>query len=236
MRFTEAEQFRIQCIVESLVVEGVFDPAIFKAFFMAGGPGSGKSYVSGQVTAGHGLVTVNSDTAFEILLKKAGMSLKLDTLDPKDYDPVRAHAGALTKVRQSHWVNERLGMVIDGTGREAAKIEQQKHALDQLGYDTYMIFVNTSLEVALERNAGRGRTVPEHIVKEAWQHVQANIPAFRSMFGGHFFVVENNGPNQDALNLASKWVRALVNTPPQNPIAKKWIADRGGTGAIAKWS
>ncbi len=236
MKFTEAEQFRIQCIVESLFVEGVFDPAIFKAFFMAGGPGSGKSFVSRAVTGGHGLVTVNSDTAFEILLKKAGMSLKLDTLDPAEYGAVRAHAGDLTKVRQHHWVNERLGMVIDGTGREASKIEHQKHALEQLGYDTYMIFVNTSLEVALSRNAQRDRTVPEHVVREAWQHVQDNIPAFRSMFGGHFYVVENNGPNQDLLDLASKWVRSLVNTPPQNPIAKKWIADRGGTGAIAKWS
>ena len=26
------------------LLEGVYDPNIFKAFFMAGGPGSGKSY------------------------------------------------------------------------------------------------------------------------------------------------------------------------------------------------
>ena len=29
------------------LLEGVYDPNIFKAFFMAGGPGSGKSYVAG---------------------------------------------------------------------------------------------------------------------------------------------------------------------------------------------
>ena len=27
--------------------------------------------------------------------------------------------------------------------------------LDQLGYDSYMVFVNTSLDVALERNKNR---------------------------------------------------------------------------------
>jgi len=31
----------------SFLEEGVNDPAIFKAVFMAGGPGSGKSFVTG---------------------------------------------------------------------------------------------------------------------------------------------------------------------------------------------
>ncbi len=30
--------------------EGVYDPNIFKAFFLAGGPGSGKSYVVRKTT------------------------------------------------------------------------------------------------------------------------------------------------------------------------------------------
>ena len=35
--------------------EGVYDPNIFKAFFLAGGPGSGKSYVARRTTGGMGL-------------------------------------------------------------------------------------------------------------------------------------------------------------------------------------
>ena len=50
--------------------EGLYDPNIFKAFFLAGGPGSGKSYVAGRTTGGTGLKSVNSDEAFEYLLKK----------------------------------------------------------------------------------------------------------------------------------------------------------------------
>mgnify|MGYP003323212928 CR=1 FL=1 len=57
--------------------EGINDPGIFKAVFMAGGPGSGKSYVAGKATGGTGLKSVNSDDAFEYLLKKAGLSLKM---------------------------------------------------------------------------------------------------------------------------------------------------------------
>ena len=56
--------------------EGVYDPNIFKAFFIAGGPGSGKSFVVRKTTGGLGLRVVNSDDAFEAQLKKANLSLR----------------------------------------------------------------------------------------------------------------------------------------------------------------
>ena len=64
-----------------IINEGVEDAGIFKAIFLAGGPGSGKSYVAQQifgipknigVSMPYGLKTVNSDTEFEFLLKKYG--------------------------------------------------------------------------------------------------------------------------------------------------------------------
>ena len=54
-----------------------------------------------------------------------------------------------------------LGIIIDGTGKDIGKIGRQKKLLDQLGYETMMIFVNTSLEVAQQRNKERRRTLPE---------------------------------------------------------------------------
>ena len=65
----ELERFIIQ--------EGLYDPGIFKAFFLAGGPGSGKTFVTKKITGGLGLKNVNSDTAFEVALKKAGLSLDM---------------------------------------------------------------------------------------------------------------------------------------------------------------
>ena len=64
--------------------EGLQDPNIFKAFFLAGGPGSGKSYVVRKTTGGTGLRVVNSDDAFESLLQKAGLSLKMP---PEEEEP-----------------------------------------------------------------------------------------------------------------------------------------------------
>ena len=43
------------------IEEGPNDPAIFKAVFLAGGPGSGKSYVATKILSGLGLKPVNSD-------------------------------------------------------------------------------------------------------------------------------------------------------------------------------
>lgn len=36
-------------LYEEFIKEGVYDPGILKAFFMAGGPGSGKSYVATEI-------------------------------------------------------------------------------------------------------------------------------------------------------------------------------------------
>ena len=155
--------------------EGVYDPNIFKAFFLAGGPGSGKSYVVRKTTGGTGLKSVNSDEAFELLLKRAGLSLKMPPEEFERKEVQRARAKELTKAKQKNYLEGRLGLIIDGTGKDADKILKQKAGLEELGYDTYMIFVNTSLDVALKRNAARARRVAEPMVVKSWKDVQANI-------------------------------------------------------------
>ena len=79
--------------------EGLQDPNIFKAFFLAGGPGSGKSYVVRKTTGGTGLRVVNSDDAFEAMLKKAGLSLKMPPEEEVPRDAVRDRAKRVTAKR-----------------------------------------------------------------------------------------------------------------------------------------
>ena len=69
--------------LNQILSEGVYDPGIFKAFFLAGGPGSGKTFVTQSAFAGTGLKIVNSDTLFERGLKKANLSLKMP--DEEEY-------------------------------------------------------------------------------------------------------------------------------------------------------
>ena len=204
--------------------EGLYDPNIFKAFFLAGGPGSGKSYVVRRATGGTGLKIVNSDIAFESLLKKAGLSLKMPPEEFERKEVVRARAKEITAVKQKNYVEGRLGLVIDGTGKDAGKILYQKNMLDELGYDTYMIFVNTSLDVALQRNANRSRSVAEPIVVKSWKDVQANIGKFSNMFRNGFIVVDNNDAGEDVLMGIYKRVKGMLRKKVQNTRAKNWMA------------
>ena len=207
------------------LTEGVYDPNIFKAIFLAGGPGSGKSYVAGKTIRGEGLKVVNSDDAFEKLLKKAGLSLQMPDKEADLRDPVRARAKQITSKRQANYIDGRLGLIIDGTAREYDKIARQSNDLKQLGYDTYMVFVNTSLDVALERNAKRPRRVPEPIVARSWKAVQSNIGKFSLHFRQGFIVVDNNDAKEDVFGQVYKQVMSLAKSKVQNPMGQKWIAN-----------
>ena len=206
------------------LVEGVYDPNIFKAFFLAGGPGSGKSYVVRRTTGGTGLKIVNSDDAFESLLKKAGLSLKMPPEEFERKEKVRAHAKELTSKRQANYLEGRLGLIIDGTGRQADKILRQKASLEELGYDTYMIFVNTSMDVALQRNEERARSLPTSFVIKSWKDVQANIGAFNNMFRQGFIVVDNNDAGEDVFKSVWKRIQGMLRKKVSNTRATNWIA------------
>ena len=207
--------------------EGVYDPNIFKAFFLAGGPGSGKSFVVRKTTGGLGLKIVNSDTAFEKLLKDADFSLDFRDMSPEktlEREKIRKRAQEVTDKMKSNFVAGRLGLIIDGTGAEYGKIEKQVKMLQQLGYDTHMIFVNTSLDTAIERNNQRARKLPLDIVKTYWNNVQSNIGKFQRLFGRkNFIVVDNNNAKEDVFLKVFKSVRKLATRKVKNYIAKQWI-------------
>ena len=204
--------------------EGVYDPGIFKAFFLAGGPGSGKSYVQKRTTGARGLKVVNSDDVFEKLLKDAGMQTTPSDIYSDKGQALRGRAKAITKARQSNYLIGRLGLVIDGTGKDVDKIQKQVAALRGLGYDTYMIFLNTSEDVAQERNQQRSRTLARDEVTRMWNEVQKNIGAFQSLFGArNFIIVDNNQADDTYLNSVWKHVGKLVKQKVTNHIAKAWI-------------
>ena len=214
---------------EQILSEGLYDPNIFKAFFLAGGPGSGKSFVTKNVFSGTGLKVVNSDIVLENTLKKVGLSLSMPDEEEYFRNMIRNKAKTTVNSQLDLYVKGRLGLVIDATGRDYNVIHRQFGELQLLGYDCYMIFVNTSLEVALERNAKRERVVPEYITKNSWQSVQNNIGRFQNLFGlSNFIVVDNSKSEQELVTLTMNKVNAVVrrflNNPIKSYVAKKWMA------------
>jgi len=205
--------------------EGVYDPNIFKAIFLAGGPGSGKSYVVRRTTGGLGMKIVNSDDIYEKMLNDAGLETTPEDIFSDKGQEIRVQAKGVTKRMQANFLEGRLGLIIDGTGKDYDKIAKQVAGLKNIGYECYMVFVNTSLETAQERNRMRKRTLPEKQVEEMWKGVQKNIGKFQSLFGSSsMIIVDNNNAGEDVFEKVWKRIAMLVRKKVTNHIAKRWIS------------
>jgi len=212
---------------QKYITEGVYDPNIFKAFFLAGGPGSGKSWVSERTLSGMGLKVINSDNAFSRALEKEKMSLNMATQDAKEIarrDEIRAKAKTLTGVQLRMALEGRLGLILDSTARDVSRIEQEANTMKHIGYDVHMVFVNTSLEVALKRNQMRARKVPDAIVISNHKQVQQNIGKLQRIFGtSNFIIVDNNKVADDVNPTVYKAIRRMVTRKPTSYQAVSWI-------------
>ena len=212
---------------KKFMVEGVDDPAIFKAVFLAGGPGSGKSFIVGKTgLPALGLKVVNSDDAYEAAMKKAGMEMSPENIFSVQGQDIRGKAKALTGKRQARYLMGRLGVVIDGTGKDFAKVKKQAESMKALGYDVAMIFVNTDLDTAIARDKARDRTIGEKEVTKYWKEVQRNIGAFQTMFGKkNMLIVDNsNGKDYQKETLrAYRDIKKFLDKEPENAKAKAWI-------------
>ena len=229
-------------LIENFIREGVNDPGIFKAFFTAGGPGSGKSFVAQNIGAGgkgrgmspYGLKVIDSDPLFKKLLRDANMASDEKTIWSPEGQERRERAKALTKTQQAGFIDGRLGLLIDGTGKDYPKIKKQSDALRNIGYDTFMLFVNTSLEVAIERDKNRERVLGEEEVSKMWKKVQSNMGRFQSYFGRESFILIDNNNVAAPVQRGAAWEKGvfdqlyveigkLIKAEPTSRAAHAWI-------------
>ena len=169
---------------------------------------------------------VNSDDIFEKYLKKAKLDFKMPAGEKGPRDVLRKKAKVITDKRRDNYLAGRLGLIIDGTGKDFGKISSQAAGLKQIGYDTHMIFVNTTLEVALANNSNRARQIPDKDVTQMWKQVQSNIGKFQNHFGPkNFIVVDNDMPDLDGrlFDHVFKQVKKLLTRKVDNWMAKAWM-------------
>ena len=219
--------------------EGVHDQGIFKAVFLAGGPGSGKDYVLSNTLEGQGLVEINSDKALEFLMDKKGLDKTMPATEKDKRDIVRTRAKTITELKQRLALLGRNGLIINGTGDDYEKISRIKEKLEELGYESAMILVNTDDEVSKERNIERGkrggRTVPEDVRKEKWENVQRSRPEFAKLFGQNYMEFDNSqdlrqappevvkAKKEELLQLYTN-IQEFVGKPPATETSQEWVA------------
>lgn len=198
--------------------EGLYDQNIFKAVFMAGAPGAGKSTVANMLFRETGLKLLNVD-AFWQLYNHQGKQGNYE----KFWD--------LYKKQEGNYLDGRLGVLIDGTARNPEAMAQVKTRLESLGYDCAMVFVNTTLETSLSRTVTRsqspgkdqGRTVDAEFVERTWNQVQQGLGKLQSVFGQQFYIVDNNVKQNPKIAYVDKAMRTWLNQAPRRSAAAEWI-------------
>jgi len=226
--------------IKEPLTEAVKNKYAFKAIFLAGGPGSGKSTVidklfgippKGKIKSNltrAGLKVVNSDQAYEYLKAK-------NKIPPRDIDLTKdqqrtqgklmARSVKIAKKQLSMYLESKIGVIIDGTGASSNVMKKKKQMIEDLGYDTYMIFVSTSLETAMERNRNRPeRSLHDKIVEKSWKQVMDNLRLYKSMFGSNFVEVSTEGKETSSLpSGVQSGISKFLGKAPKNSIAVKWL-------------
>lgn len=221
-----------------IINESLHDNAALKFVFLAGGPGSGKNYVANDLFGftdnlsfgSTGMKLVSSDAIFEKALEKMGISKDLTTLPPEEFDKITSQApGSLRqkcreamKKQMANYAEQGLGMVYDGLGNVPYSYEDKKHDMEDVGYDTYLLWVETPLETALKRNEMRARKLPVELVKKLHDAVQANKKLYERMFGDNMIVV-NNDDGEGVTNEIRNKINRIISAPVKNPLGQHYL-------------
>ena len=105
-----------------------------------------------------------------------------------------------------------------------AKIKKMADSLRKIGYDTYMMFVNTSLDTAQERNMMRERRLEPTEVAEMWKAVQSNMGRFQRYFGREqFILIDNNNATEKIFDKVYVEIGKLIDKAPTSRAANAWM-------------
>lgn len=151
------------------------------AVFLVGGPGSGKDVLIKRVFEGYNFVEIGAEKVAEFLTGPQS--------DKKKLTP-------MTELRQRLALEQRQGILVNGSADDADRILQIKSLLETAGYATAMTFVTTTNETSCQRNRARGerggRMVQESVRQEKWNRAQASRDRFVDSFGDQLYVFDNS--------------------------------------------
>jgi hypothetical protein len=162
------------------------------------------------------------------------MSKEMIGMTPEELEKFaekRARGKDITAKMKKLYLNGKLGLIIDSTAHDYKRIAKEKKEMEDAGYDTFMIFVNTSLDVAQANNLRRDRKLDPKIVEDSWKDVQKNIGRLTNLFRGSFEIVDNDKDEKDpkminVFRRLTRYVKGYLKRPLKSKLAKQWIADR----------
>jgi Zeta toxin len=198
--------------------EGINDKGIFKAIFVVGVPGAGKSYTISKIKGVVSPQVINTDRASEYLAKKLGVTSGED-----NWSLFKDSAHRITVGHLAQCLNGMLPLFVDGTSSDVSNILARVGILESMGYDVGCVFVDTDLQVAIDRAERRAaainRTVPQEFIKKVHSLSQENKQYLKSKFS--FFKEARNNPGElddEALQQLFTQVQGFFTAPLKNPV------------------
>ena len=203
-------------INEDVINESVHDRGCFKAVFLAGTPGSGKSYIISKIKSGSiepRIVNVDKFVEFLNLNNPNPTYVRADVYD---------RAKKLSKNQFAQYINGALPLFVDATSANLNTLRNRLNVLDMIGYDYAMIFVNTSVETSQKRASMRPRKVDPEVIKQDYDTIQKMKNKIISYFPFHMEINNDDGELTDDIILkAYKRISYFYDGEIENPIGKE---------------
>lgn len=205
--------------------ESINDKGLFKAIFVVGLPGSGKSYTIAKLSGGVEPRVVNTDRAVEHLTGITKNRKSEDAPDNQWTQDIADSSQRITVNTLIGYVDGMLPLFVDGTSNNVSRIMHRVGILESLGYDVGIVFVNTTFETSVARANSRRRKVTPDFIKYVAEQNAENVAYLKSKTS-FFRQVDNDAGqlNDEALAKAYKAVQAFFSSPLKNPVGKRTIA------------
>jgi predicted kinase len=188
-----------------LLSESINDKGIFKAVYMAGHSGAGKSYTLDRIKSGSiEPRIVNVDKYVEHF----GRDYEQEFYDKSKY---------LLMNQLNLYIDSILPLAVDVTAASPNAVVRRYGIFDYFGYDQAMVFVNCSLQTALDRAGQRQRKVPPEVVTNYYNEVQKIKGYLKQKFGTFIEVNNDIGELTDEVVLAAfRKMESFYNSPIKN--------------------
>lgn len=187
-----------------------YNRGLFKAIFVTGGPGSGKDIILRESIPESRAVELNPTQAFDYLMDKQKLSEKTS-----DY---RREA-----------IRNRGPLIINGPADDYNKIVTIREELEELGYETLMVFVDTTNETSKIRNQNLTKMISESVRLDKWKKAQACKESYQKIFEN--FIDFDNSSNleliEEDITETYRKINSFIEGKDYSEIAFSWLGNNG---------
>ena len=103
----------------------------------------------------------------------------------------------IQRIYESQFIKNHLPVIINGPAEDIESIVKIKQMLESFGYETMMVFVDTTNTASQERNQKLSRMMVESVRAEKWETAQKNKNIFNDIF--NTFIHFDNSGNIDSI-------------------------------------